>query len=68
MTFSGGHSINEAFTTFNYRATKSLIPTPYLEMAHHFDDDDATQDCGPIIRDAIDHAFNAVVRTSRESA
>jgi hypothetical protein len=68
LTFNGGHSINEAYTTFRYREKRSFLPTPYLEMSQDLDSDDPAQHCGQLVRDAIDHAFAAVIQASREAA
>ncbi|TKK39235.1 hypothetical protein PflCFBP13517_23030 [Pseudomonas fluorescens] len=54
LTFSGGHSFNEAYTVFSYQNNKSFKPICFNEL----------QEKNQLARMAIDHAYNHIINTS----
>lgn len=50
LTYSGGHSINEAYTTFNMEKNKRFQPLDYRPFCDH-----------PAIGEAVDRAWEGVL-------
>jgi len=60
LTFSGGHSINEAFTVFNYANAGNVIPLSYSDLAAYF----TASPVEGLFNSAVEHAFSAVIGAS----
>jgi hypothetical protein len=56
LTFSGGHSINEAYTVFNFKDHQSFAPTSYATLYGK----------GEPYRSAIDQAYAAVMKLANK--
>ncbi len=61
LTFSGGHSINEAFTTFNYLNSKRFNPISYSDLMRNLE----SPEVKALFNAATEQAFNAMVEASK---
>ena len=55
MSFSGGHTFNEAYTVFNYESNRYFAPLSYQKLQEN-----------PGARDAIDHAYQQLMRHAQD--
>ena len=55
LTFSGGHSINEAYSSFEYQGNKNFQPLPYQSLSDRSDAAAA----------AVEHAYKAILAISQ---